>query len=208
MKILESIKEVVIKFLSKALMKHELPIREKGEAAAVLCRIGERQIAIIRSEADLAAQILALQEKVGEEFRPVRDQIEIDMTRLRDFGKESGLLEGDSQTLDLSTGRISFYYGPQRASVKDETEVVAMLKALPEDHPLRQLLEFPPPPEPKLNKGKLVSQREIIPDLEAVIGPGKISFKKTLFFAAFPTAQPELKESLKISGKVKDVPVP
>ncbi len=48
---------------------------------------------------------------------------------------------------------------------------------------------------------------EIITDLEAVVGPGKVSFKKGLFFAVFPTAQPELSEILKCSAKVRDVRV-
>lgn len=209
--LLDAVKEFLVKFLPAKLMKSAPKIKDDPEAAASLARVGELQIKIIRGEANLAAAIIRLQEKSGEELSPIRDELAKELTRLRDYGMAQGLLaeDAESQTQGLPTGRIAFYHSPLRVSVEKEPAVVDTLLALPADDPLRQLVVTPSPPPPppsKLDRKKLLEHPELLDRLNELTGQA-VTFVKTLFFAAFPTAQPDLREGMKIAGKVKEITV-
>lgn len=204
--LLDAVKEFFIKFLPAKLMKGALKIADDQEAADVLKHVGELQIRIIRAQANLAEEISQLQEESGDDLAPVREELARELTRLRDYGTAKGLLEeeAESQTLTLPTGRISFYHTPQRVNVGKEDEVVEALEKLPKGHALRQLLVPPLPPPPKLDRKKLLADSGLLQRLvELRNRPAEIL--KTLHFAAFPTAQPELREGMKIYAKVKDI---
>lgn len=207
-KLLDAVKEFIIKFLPAKLMKGAPKIKGDQEAAAALARVGELQIQIIRAEADVAEAVNRLQEQFAVALAPIREELARELTKLRDYGQGKGLLadEADSQTLTLPTGRISFYHTPPRVNIGKETDVVEALLKLPKNHTLRQLLDFPPPPPPKLDRKQLLADGGLLKRLVGELGrPAQIM--KTLYFAAFPTSQPDLREGMKISGKVKEITV-
>lgn len=199
----------LVKFRPRAKMKVYAPISDEQQASAVLKELGMREVLLIRDEADLAEDVLARQEAREKRLAPILERVELDMTRLRDWAIAQELdLGGDEpKTKHLGTGDIAFHDGPPRLKVSHEDELIAALLALPAKNPLRALLVFPPPPPPQLDRDKLLADPKLIDQVNQVVPDSKVERVKAVFFSVFPTALDQLRKGLKITGKVKDVPV-
>jgi len=198
----DKLQDIVLKFVPKKAVAKEL-IGTKEEAAAVLAELGRVETAALRTQADLADKILVLEETGGKKLSELEEQARMLLTKLREFGLANNLHTGQegSQSLQLNTGTIAFYRGPVTLSVASEEEVVARLQTDPE---LARFLITPPPPAVKINKEALLQDPVALAKVNGLFEKPVLTKKRSLHFSAHPTSLSQIKEGIKIKGKVKD----
>jgi phage host-nuclease inhibitor protein Gam len=198
----DKLQDIVLKFVPKKEIVQEL-IEDKEEAMNVLAQLGEMQVKSIRFQADLVEKILKLQKNGGKELDRIEKESSRLLTKLREFGLANNLHTGQegSQSLQLNTGTIAFYRGSVTLSVASEKEVVARLQTDPE---LARFLITPPPPAVKINKEALLQDPVALAKVNGLFEKPVLTKKRSLHFSAHPTSLSQIKEGIKIKGKVKD----
>jgi len=204
----KKLQDIVIKFLPKKAVK-DSPITDDTEAADVLAELGRVQAEAFRQKAEMTDETLRIQERYGADIQELEEKARLLMTKLREYALGVSLDQGvgGSKTMQLPTGSISFYDGKVAVSIKGLGEVMAIIAADP--HLASSFLEKPKPTPPKLDKAALAEDPMAVAKINEQLPQGKGSVKlvRPLFFAAHPTALAQIKEGVKVKGKVKDQPV-
>ncbi|GEM_PF-2669246 len=198
----KKLQDIVIKFLPKRAVK-DIPIKDDAEAAAVLAKLGRIQAQALRVKADMADKILAIQEEDGRAMSELEAEIQLMMTRLREYALSLGLDKGieGAKTLMLTTGPLAFYDGQVVLSVSKQDEVITVIESDPE---LAAKYLVKPEPRVSIRKAELAKAPEAIAQINRILGEALLTRKRPVFFSAHPTSLDEVKEGIKIKGKVRE----
>ncbi|WP_175429993.1 host-nuclease inhibitor Gam family protein [Azospirillum argentinense] len=106
------------------------PIKDIDEASRVLAEYAATERDLSAAAAKLADDVAALQAASERAAVPLRDRLAALGKRLDVWAtaNRSTLLKGDSKTITLAAGKLSWRRGPSSVTIEDEAKLIEFLK--------------------------------------------------------------------------------